>query len=295
MFSLPIFVFWFSAIGAALGSFLNVVIWRLPRGQSLVYPPSQCPKCQKRIRLYDNLPIFGWFFLGGKCRDCKLPISFRYPLVETTCALFAFVLLIVFLPPEMGFVRPVTQNSQILSVPMTFTELIIRTVWLFVLHTSLLAMGMIEWDRQKIPNGLCWFILFVGIAISLFSPWVYAVPWNCFWPWEKVPEVYLKGRHLTSMVFPEIILGLGGGGIFGLLSLRFLPLHQRISWFLACILLGLFLGWQICWIVLLATLIVHWAIVFMIRKSIPLLCLTFSSFLINIIIILQTPPILSLK
>ena len=80
---LPYIIFVF-AIGACVGSFLNVVVWRLPRDESLVTPPSRCPKCGHRLAWFDNLPIVGWIFLRGKCRYCKQPISPRYPIVEAS-------------------------------------------------------------------------------------------------------------------------------------------------------------------------------------------------------------------
>ena len=77
-------------IGLAVGAFLNVVIWRVPRGESVVHPPSHCPKCDHQIRERDNIPVLSWLLLRGKCRDCGNPISVRYPLVElTTGVLFA--------------------------------------------------------------------------------------------------------------------------------------------------------------------------------------------------------------
>lgn len=69
-------------IGFVLGSFLNVCIHRIPRGQSLLVPGSHCPACAAPIRWRDNIPVFSWFLLGGQCRSCQRPISFRYPLVE---------------------------------------------------------------------------------------------------------------------------------------------------------------------------------------------------------------------
>ncbi|MGB3297314.1 MAG: prepilin peptidase, partial [Phormidesmis sp.] len=66
-------------LGAAVGSFLNVVIYRLPAGLSLVYPPSRCPRCETRLKPYDNVPVLGWLWLKGRCRSCKLPIASRYP------------------------------------------------------------------------------------------------------------------------------------------------------------------------------------------------------------------------
>ena len=77
-------------LGLVIGSFLNVVIWRVPRGESVVSPPSACPNCQHEIRAYDNIPVVSWLILRGKCRDCGFPISARYPLVELgTGVLFA--------------------------------------------------------------------------------------------------------------------------------------------------------------------------------------------------------------
>jgi leader peptidase (prepilin peptidase)/N-methyltransferase len=72
----------FFAFGAGVGSFLNVVVYRLPRGESLVFGGSHCPKCAATIRSRDNVPVFGWLLLGGRCRDCGAPIAVRYPLVE---------------------------------------------------------------------------------------------------------------------------------------------------------------------------------------------------------------------
>ena len=77
---------WFIVFGACVGSFLNVLVYRLPRGKSLIHPPSHCPSCGNLIRWYDNVPVFGWINLRGKCRDCGSPISIRYPCVEGFCA-----------------------------------------------------------------------------------------------------------------------------------------------------------------------------------------------------------------
>jgi leader peptidase (prepilin peptidase)/N-methyltransferase len=77
-------------LGLAVGSFLNVVIYRVPRNESIVSPRSACPSCGVQIREKDNIPVVSWILLRGRCRDCQAPISFRYPLVELCCAaLFA--------------------------------------------------------------------------------------------------------------------------------------------------------------------------------------------------------------
>ena len=80
---LLIFLF---AIGACVGSFLNVVIWRLPRGESIVFPGSHCPRCGRAIAWYDNIPLLSWLALRAKCRHCKAPISPRYLVVEAVTA-----------------------------------------------------------------------------------------------------------------------------------------------------------------------------------------------------------------
>lgn len=79
-------------LGLVVGSFLNVVIWRVPRGESVALPGSHCPACGHAIRPQDNIPLVGWLLLGGRCRDCRARISARYPLVElTTGVLFAVI------------------------------------------------------------------------------------------------------------------------------------------------------------------------------------------------------------
>ena len=81
------------AFGAVIGSFLNVCIYRIPRGLSLVAPPSTCPHCDTRIRPYDNVPVLGWIWLRGRCRQCRGSISFRYPVVEAlTAGVFVFLI-----------------------------------------------------------------------------------------------------------------------------------------------------------------------------------------------------------
>src|ERR1700735_4039153 len=85
------FIIFLFALGSCVGSFLNVVVWRLPRGESLVTPPSHCPKCDRRLKWYDNIPILGGITLAGECRYSRERISPRYPIVEAaTAILFAF-------------------------------------------------------------------------------------------------------------------------------------------------------------------------------------------------------------
>ncbi len=107
-------------LGAMFGSFLNVVIWRLPRGESVVAPPSACPGCGTRIRPFDNVPVLSWLLLRGRCRDCASRISPRYPLVEAlTAALLVTVVLV------KGADRDALLGIAfvLLLVPVTFIDL----------------------------------------------------------------------------------------------------------------------------------------------------------------------------
>lgn len=92
--------------GACVGSFLNVVIYRLPHGRSLVYPSSHCPKCGTTLQWFDNVPVIAWFYLGGQCRRCKAAISFQYPLIEAvTATLFGGLFYVYYMTgfrPEFG-------------------------------------------------------------------------------------------------------------------------------------------------------------------------------------------------
>jgi len=142
-------ILWLAAVGACVGSFLNVVIYRVPRGKSIVSPPSHCPKCNHIIRSFDNIPVFGWFLLGGKCRDCKLPISFRYPLIETIACIIVTTYSVLLLIPV---------DLLLEEVPV---ELVLAKIaWFSVLHLFLLTLGMIDFDRQLLKPRLM--ILFLA-------------------------------------------------------------------------------------------------------------------------------------
>jgi leader peptidase (prepilin peptidase)/N-methyltransferase len=82
--------------GTIIGSFLNVCIHRIPQGKSIVSPPSHCPRCKTPIRFYDNIPLLSFLILQGRCRKCRAPISWRYPLVEFLMGLFSLILLLRF-------------------------------------------------------------------------------------------------------------------------------------------------------------------------------------------------------
>lgn len=136
---ISLFVF---ALGASVGSFLNVVIYRIPAGLSLIKPPSHCPKCGHRLGKTENVPILGWLWLKGRCRWCKAPISFRYPLIETVTAL---LFCLVFW--HFGFV--------------------LDTVGYWFFLSWLLALGMIDFDTMTLPEELLTSGLVLGILFNL--------------------------------------------------------------------------------------------------------------------------------
>ncbi|MBW1679092.1 MAG: prepilin peptidase, partial [Deltaproteobacteria bacterium] len=89
----PFFAFLF---GSVVGSFLNVCIHRLPRGESIIYPSSHCPQCHQSIRFYDNIPIISYLLLRGKCRFCDAPISPQHLIVEALSATFSVALFLLY-------------------------------------------------------------------------------------------------------------------------------------------------------------------------------------------------------
>jgi leader peptidase (prepilin peptidase)/N-methyltransferase len=158
-----ILAFWVFVVGSAIGSFLNVVIYRLPRGMSLSKPGSHCPKCGRPIRWYDNLPIAGWLLLGGKCRDCKAEISPRYPLVELAVAvLFVAAAYFDVYAPTVGDVRSAGASAELAAEP---TRLGPRLVALFA-HVwtgcITIAVLLIAWDGMRVP----WRLAAASVAVA---------------------------------------------------------------------------------------------------------------------------------
>lgn len=241
MFILIYVLFWLTLFGAVIGSFLNVVIYRYPLGKSLSHPPSHCPKCQHLIRWYDNVPVFGWLFLKGRCRDCQAPISVRYPLVEGFCALlFAFVGFFV-LQRFLGR----NDIESIAEIPTRIWGLI---AVLLVLVTTLFTAGMIESDGQKIPAKL-YVPVFLAALLALVTE-IDPVPFPYF-------EFGTGSVSDRQEVYTDILNVLFGGLVGFLTSLIVVPFWQkgqRIPWSLALLGTGLFLGWQlaaVCALILL--------------------------------------------
>ncbi|MEQ9486613.1 prepilin peptidase [Coleofasciculus sp. F4-SAH-05] len=129
------------ALGASIGSFLNVVVYRLPANLSILFPPSRCPHCLHKLGKRENIPILGWLCLKGRCRHCRSRISWRYPLVEAiTGCLFLFVFL---------------QYS-----------LSIETFGYWAFLSWLLALSLIDLDTMTLPNSLTQSGLVAGIVFQ---------------------------------------------------------------------------------------------------------------------------------
>jgi leader peptidase (prepilin peptidase)/N-methyltransferase len=129
---------WF---GACIGSFLNVVIHRLPRKQSLLWPRSACPSCERPIPPYENVPVLAWIFLGGRCRGCKAPITPRYVFVEIGVAGLAIVCAWQF-------------------------GITLQALLMFALLAAMLAVALIDWEHMIIPDGISLGFLVLGLLVS---------------------------------------------------------------------------------------------------------------------------------
>jgi leader peptidase (prepilin peptidase) / N-methyltransferase len=143
-----------SAVGGLLvGSFLNVVSYRVPRRESLVFPGSHCPDCGAAIKPYDNIPVFGWLLLRGRCRSCHEKISARYPLVEATCAALA---LAVVLTKHSAHDIALGLALIAVLVPVSVIDLehrIIPNKITLVAAIAAVAIGLIT-DPAKVPEQL---------------------------------------------------------------------------------------------------------------------------------------------
>lgn len=140
-----------TVLGACVGSFLNVVAWRLPRQESVVRPPSHCPRCGTRLQWFENVPVLGWLLLRGRCRHCHSPISLRYPAVELLCAGL--------------FVAAAGGASTALGAPAL--PLLLLAGWLLV--SLLLPLILIDLDHLWLPEPLCRWGVVAGLAITAIA------------------------------------------------------------------------------------------------------------------------------
>ena len=140
-------------VGLCFGSFLNVVIYRLPKNMSLVRPASHCPNCNYKLRWFDNIPLLSYIFLSGKCRNCKTKISIRYPSIEFLNMLLWFLSLML----NTKFVIP-SMNTNYLMFGLTC-----------VAFSAMLCIFCCDLDNMEIPDELQVVLLILGIAGFLSS------------------------------------------------------------------------------------------------------------------------------
>ncbi|MCW4385330.1 prepilin peptidase [Salinibacterium sp. SYSU T00001] len=192
-------------LGLLIGSFLNVVVWRLPRKESLSHPGSACPKCGHPIRWYDNLPVISWLALRGRCRDCGEPISPRYPLVEALTGLF-FAGVTAWVLSPIGPVPPHALPAQLATL----------AAFLYLAAISV-ALTLIDLDTHTLPNRLVLPAYVVG-AVLLFIASVFAGDWAALLRAAIGMAAMFAAYLVMALAYPGG-MGLGDVKLAGVLGL----------------------------------------------------------------------------
>jgi len=216
----PIIAIFLFILGSSVGSFLNVVIYRVPNKLSLIRPRSHCDTCNSPIRPSDNIPIFSYFILGGKCRYCDAKFSIRYALVEALTAIMTLWLYAIF------------------GITGQFY------IYLFLTYL-LIAMTFIDIDHLIIPNGFV-MIGLVALGIGLYTGWI-PLEWEdgvsgSFVFAGFLFSIGLIGQFILkkeSIGFGDVKLGLVLGGFLGV---EFSILALYLSFALAAIMVFIMLG-----------------------------------------------------
>lgn len=233
-----VLVLFFMFLGGSIGSFLNVVIYRVPAGLSIVKPRSRCPKCLTPILTRDNLPVIGWLLLRGRCRACKEPISMRYPTVE-------FIAGAVFTALAFGELMFMGRTLPVEPGYAEFYPLFGICLYHFALLCGLGAAAMIVYDGSRVPAAFWRILLTVGFIAPLIRPalrpLVISHPaqlWARSFSFERILSGALPG-----------LVGLALGAVLGIASwpasshlARARSGHVDAAAMLGCV--GLFLGWQ---------------------------------------------------
>ena len=213
----PILAFFSFWLGACIASFLNVVIWRVPRGESIVSPPSHCPKCNSPIKWYQNIPILSWLALRGKCANCRAPISPRYICVEL---LGGLLFLAVFI------------HATALSLPVY----VIPVYWIWV--SLMIAGSFIDFDHQLLPDFTTVGGMVLGVAVAIFEAcqlrnwWVlaYSVGGLVF----GFGLLWLV-RWLGSKAFKREAMGMGDVFLMGAVGALFGPVAVLVTLILSSV------------------------------------------------------------
>ncbi|WP_437188209.1 prepilin peptidase [Planctomicrobium sp. SH668] len=268
-------------LGAIVGSFLNVCIYRIPTQErflnqlkSLSNRPSHCPRCKTDIRWFDNVPIFGWLRLGGRCRACKMRISPRYPLIEF---LNGCLWVLVFWMEVPVSVTSTLADSCVYSAlgPQAYPGLggwspeffvLLRYFFHMILIEALLVASFIDFDLRIIPDGSTLPAMAFAIVTSLIFGCVHLVPvwfqspnleqsfsvvtpdWvHPFLGGPEVPAWITAHPHLHGLAMSLVGLIVGGGIVWLVRLMGFWILRQEAMGFGDVILMGMvgaFIGWQ---------------------------------------------------
>ncbi|NLV71623.1 MAG: prepilin peptidase [Actinobacteria bacterium] len=216
---MPYVVYAFSLLlGLVLGSFLNVVIYRLPRHESLIRPGSRCPGCGTSIHCYDNIPVLSWLVLRGRCRACQMRISCRYPLVEAITGL-AFLLAMW----RFGLTWPVL------------------VAWAFI--AAMVAIAFIDYDHMIIPNKIVLPGALLGLIASVaLEPqrwWVYVagslgaaafmLVLAMLWPGGMGPGDIKMALFMGAVLGAHVMVALFAAFLFGSIAGIYMMVVQKRS------------------------------------------------------------------
>lgn len=199
-------VLWIVSLGATVGSFLNVVAYRMPRNKSVVFNASRCPKCNSNIRPTDNVPIFGWLRLEGRCRNCGNSISSQYPIVEALTAAIFLLLFSVELVSG-GANLPLRTPNFYSGIVFVLFELRWDLILYFLYHSFLfclvLSWTLIDLDRQKVTNLAILVSSLLIVAPLIVHPYL-----------QPVPAIVSANSY--PLALPQALLSSLIGGLFGL-------------------------------------------------------------------------------
>jgi len=194
-----IFLAFSFAIGACVGSFLNVVIYRIPRDKSLVVPPSSCPACGKHIRFYDNIPLVSWLLLAGKCRYCRARISVRYFVIELLTALVFVGIFILYF-----------QSSLRTGIPSFWKGGWLLYLVSVILLSALIAASAIDLEMWVIPLCICWFATGTGLLVSVLAPFfIHPVAISHYFLMPTTSDFILVNQTTIASLSAGATIGLG--------------------------------------------------------------------------------------
>ncbi|HEX6184484.1 MAG TPA: prepilin peptidase [Pyrinomonadaceae bacterium] len=224
-----------AALGAIIGSFLNVIIHRVPREESIAFPASHCPSCGTAIRPYDNIPVVSWAVLRGRCRSCRAPISARYPAVELlTAVLFALVYLLhsgltLSLPFDLAFVAALVALIFIDAEHMILPNVITYPGFALALVARAVVpnlYGVASFGDGQFP---AWLLSLGGALLGALVGGGFL--WGVGWLWERLRGVEAMGLGDVKMMLMvgaylgwpltllTIFVGVLGGSVAGVAAM----------------------------------------------------------------------------